>query len=68
MKDDFARQTASNAHITSRHLGRRQDELERTVRALTKRVPPRPHFAGRCSLCGEPARGRYCHEHDWAEG
>lgn len=44
--------------------------LEAEVKALATRVPARPLFHGRCSLCGEPCnpRSRYCHAHAWAEG
>lgn len=44
-----------------------KDSAEHGVEVLL--IPERsPLFVGRCRLCGEPARGFYCHEHEWMYG
>ena len=62
-RDGFARTTARTAHERIR-------ALEAELKLLRARVPARPLFHGRCSLCGDPCnpRSRYCHAHQWAEG
>jgi len=62
--DSFARTSATKAHKRATEACARAAEAELLVRQL---VGSRPvGHAGRCSLCGEPASGRYCHAHRWA--
>ena len=55
LMDTFARTTAKNAHA-------RATEAERLFQLLIGSRPP--GHAGRCCLCGEPASGRYCRQHE----
>lgn len=63
MQDQFARQTARNAH-------QRVHELEQTLDRIRRLAARRSTFQHRCHLCGDPVRkgSRYCHAHDWAAG
>lgn len=63
LNDQFARQTAREAH-------KKIAELTSHIGRLEKVLARRAGFVARCSLCGSPCRPnkRYCHAHAWAEG
>ena len=67
MTDLFARSTASRAHTRATQAHTATLELAQTVDTLKKLIPDRPRqYVGRCALCGEPARRKYCRAHEWA--
>lgn len=65
--DPFARSTATQAHKRATQAHQTTLELAHTIATLQKLIPDRPRqFVGRCALCGEPARRKYCRAHEWA--
>lgn len=65
-RDSFARSTARRAHHAAAELrGELESLLERigAIEAKTVGIAK----LGRCALCGEPTRNRYCLAHSWME-
>jgi hypothetical protein len=64
MKDPFARLTAQTAHARATVASKDAAETKAVLQAVIGQRPVQ--HLGRCTLCGQPARHRYCHAHSWA--